>query len=611
MRLRLFTVGSEAAQHVFGPEGGIFGRSLKCDWVLPDPERILSSVHGRIFFENNRFMLVDESTNGIFVGDRTEPLGRGNAIVLASGATFRAGRLVIQTELLAAEVKPGPNYPASVPAAAMTSTPQGAEQALREREVWGDLWGKNSQDPLAYLDATSGPVSGQSPMPAGRAPIAAPSSLPVSARPVPQYQDPLTMLAGQSFAVPPVMPPAPAGLSAVGTSAAAVMPATVIPAAAIPPAISIPSGFAPQPVAAPPTPAAQPAKLIPDDFDPLSMILTPRGATAPASSFPAAPPVPTMPQPAPMPSATPVAAPAARPPLAPDLMADLTRLDDHQVAAPDPRNGTADPLDAMEAMKARRAERKTRLLEKTGGATVPPLPGMPATPATVAAPPPAATPPMPIADPAPASPAVAHPAFSQEAARALFRGMGFSDAAVPAGREAAVLGEVGEMVRAMSDGLVSLLAARKMLKSEFRMDETQVQPEENNPFKHFKMAELALDELFITRSGGFQAPAEAAASALDDVKGHVMLTMAAMQRAIRLLVERLDPKLIAREEEEGSARIRGLGARKGKWEIYSELHQRLSGNLDGMTRQIIGEAFAQVQEEQARRTASQFRESKK
>ncbi|MNL48080.1 hypothetical protein D3C87_1709090 [compost metagenome] len=143
------------------------------------------------------------------------------------------------------------------------------------------------------------------------------------------------------------------------------------------------------------------------------------------------------------------------------------------------------------------------------------------------------------------------------------------------------------------------------------MDETQVQPEENNPFKHFKIAELALDELFLTRSGGFQAPAEAAGSAFEDVKQHVMLTMSAMQRAVRLLMERLGPENTAREDEGGSLRIRGLGAGKGKWESYVETHSRMSGNIDAVTRQIIAEAFAQVQEEQARRVASQYWESKK
>ncbi|MBR0558412.1 type VI secretion system-associated FHA domain protein TagH [Ciceribacter sp. L1K23] len=576
MRLHLSTIGGDATSHVFGPEGGVFGRSPKCDWVLPDPERILSSVHGRILFDTNRFILVDESTNGIFLGDRSEPLGRGNTIVLASGVTFRAARLIISAELLAADVKHTMSYPISF-SAPMTSTPQGAEQALREREVWGDLLGRNSQDPLAYLDGASGPA----PMSATMGPLTAPPATPIAPMPIsmprgmPQISDPLPTPELRDVALP------------VET----------------------------------PAPSARPAKLIPDDFDPLSMIVGPRGGPTSPSSFAASPAVAAEQRPLPTPSPAaaliPVEIPSTRQPLAPELMADLARLDDHQVVTPEARGGTADPLDAVEAMRARRVERKSRLIEKSAVAGLPPLPG------TSAAPSMASTPPTPPAFPstatnpassAPASPyvaAIATEANSQEAAKALFRGMGFPDAVIPAGREMAVLHEVGEMVRAMSEGLVSLLAARKMLKSEFRMDETQVQPEENNPFKHFKIAELALDELFVTRSGGFQAPAEAAASALDDVKGHVMLTMAAMQHAIRLIVERLDPKLIAREEDEGAARLRGLGARKGKWEIYSELHQRLSGNLEGMTRQIISTAFAKVQEDQARRSASQFRESNK
>lgn len=616
MRLRLFTVGAtDATQHVFGPQGGIFGRSLKCDWVLPDPERILSSVHGRVVFENNKFMLIDESTNGIFVAGRSEPLGRGNSIVLTPGTRFSAARLVVEAELLPAEaghaappVAVTASYPPSLPLAA-PDAPRNAEHALREREVWGDLWGRNSQDPLSYLDTPAGDIaSGQVPGQPNMPSVAAP---PV---PAPNVLPPLAM-PPQTASVPADNPAFPIGDPFAAPFHAA-MPA--------PP--SLPVGHVPltvePPVAMPVPPAG---KLIPDDFDPLSLIAAPRASRMPAPSLPV---VPSLSAVQPLPIAQPGALPSIptpRPPLSPDLMADLAQIDDHRVAVSGAHAGPTDPLDAAGAMRARREERKARLLEKAGRAALPPIPGMPV-PAGAAIPTAAPFPAEPMPSPAqPAAPlsgamAAMLPAnaipsgslnASQDAVRTLFRGMGFPEAEIPPGGEAAVMQEVGEMVRALSEGLVMLLGARRMVKSEFRMDETQIQPEENNPFKHFKMAELALDELFLTRSGGFQAPAPAAAAAFDDVKAHVMLTMAAMQRAIRLLVERLDPKLIAREEEEGAARIRGLGTRKSKWEIYSELHQRLSGNLDGVTRQIIGEAFAQVQEEQARRMASQFRESKK
>ena len=102
--LRLSLVGSgRPGSHVFGAEGGAFGRSQKCEWVLPDDERILSSVHGRLICKNGEFLLVDESTNGIFVNGLPEPLGRGNSIVLSNGTRFSAGRYTIEAHLVRAE----------------------------------------------------------------------------------------------------------------------------------------------------------------------------------------------------------------------------------------------------------------------------------------------------------------------------------------------------------------------------------------------------------------------------------------------------------------------------------------------------------------------------
>ena len=143
------------------------------------------------------------------------------------------------------------------------------------------------------------------------------------------------------------------------------------------------------------------------------------------------------------------------------------------------------------------------------------------------------------------------------------------------------------------------------------MDETQVQPEDNNPFKFFRVAELALDELFLTRKGGYQEPAEAAKSAFEDLEQHTVLTMSAMQRAIRLIFERLSPNAMTGEaEEQGGLRIRGLGARKGKIETFTENYERMNRNIDGVARQVIAEAFAQVLEEHARQRAKERWEKK-
>ena len=70
---------------------GVIGRSAKCDWVLQDPERFLSSRHCEIKYTGNAYFLIDQSTNGTFVNGAQEPLGRGTKVQLNDGDSFDVG----------------------------------------------------------------------------------------------------------------------------------------------------------------------------------------------------------------------------------------------------------------------------------------------------------------------------------------------------------------------------------------------------------------------------------------------------------------------------------------------------------------------------------------
>ena len=253
-------------------------------------------------------------------------------------------------------------------------------------------------------------------------------------------------------------------------------------------------------------------------------------------------------------------------------MADIVEL-----GGPKEASGETDradgKFDTLEAMKARREQRKAALLEKTKPGIDMPLPIPQSTAVQRTTPQP-----QPSKRDTPVAGQVTGGGGAQAGAAGaaldvLFEGMGFPQPDLPADHEG-LLHEIGGLVREMAAGLVLLLSARKLVKSEFRMDETQIQPKENNPFKFFQVAELALDELFLTRSGGYQLPADAARSAFKDIEQHTLLTMSAMQRAIRLLFERLAPDAMGETGDEGGLRIRGLGARKGKWETYVETHTK-------------------------------------
>ena len=80
---------------VFGAGGGTIGRSADNDWVLPDPLRYVSAHHARIRFQNGQYYIDDLSTNGVYVNDDTQPLGKHNTYRLRHGDVLRLGEYQI------------------------------------------------------------------------------------------------------------------------------------------------------------------------------------------------------------------------------------------------------------------------------------------------------------------------------------------------------------------------------------------------------------------------------------------------------------------------------------------------------------------------------------
>jgi len=108
---------------VFAVDGGTIGRSADNDWVLPDPLRYVSAHHARVQFKNGRFVLLDLSTNGVFVNDETEPVSRKNAdgYVLRNGDVVRIGDYQVVVALDAETEQPRAEAGASGASAVPTS----------------------------------------------------------------------------------------------------------------------------------------------------------------------------------------------------------------------------------------------------------------------------------------------------------------------------------------------------------------------------------------------------------------------------------------------------------------------------------------------------------
>jgi len=80
----------------FGEQGGTLGRGDANTWVLNDPDRYLSSIHCEINYLSGQYELVDLSTNGTFINNLSEPIGRGNRRKLKDGDVFDLGDYVFK-----------------------------------------------------------------------------------------------------------------------------------------------------------------------------------------------------------------------------------------------------------------------------------------------------------------------------------------------------------------------------------------------------------------------------------------------------------------------------------------------------------------------------------
>jgi type VI secretion system protein len=86
-------------QKVFDEKGGTIGRAENNDWVLHDPERIVSNHHAAIYFKNGEWYLADTSANGVFVNHAHESVGGDAPVRLNDGDSLRMGNYDVELRI--------------------------------------------------------------------------------------------------------------------------------------------------------------------------------------------------------------------------------------------------------------------------------------------------------------------------------------------------------------------------------------------------------------------------------------------------------------------------------------------------------------------------------
>ncbi len=592
--------------------GGEFhvGRGPDVDWVLPDHDRLLSKRHFAVAFRGGAWQVADTSTNGTFLNAEPDPIGRGAARSLRDGDRLRLGAYEIEVRLV------------DQPSQAMG---QGMSQPRARGGDNGFGGGGSSQSPF------SDPFSEDllAPSPAARRPFDEPAyrdlNVPPTNAQLPHDFDPLAPDHDDSAFESDFRGPVQSDHSS-SMEDAMIAPVAgytspreggIIPADDLLPDDwdkDLLEGITPPaPPASPPPPGLAPPGLAPPGLAPPG--LAPSRPVAPT----AAPPRPARPDPAPSQFATPppfvtppppiedldfldqpdpIAVPERPPqtppivpvPMPPPVAAPVVRHRAPRPAAPPPVPlPEADPFSDLVQPPAREAR-----------------PGPP--PVPVASPPPISSGPSPFDEPTdPQQPEPAAPARPAGtpivAARATDDG-GLLEAFLKGARlsgatpsdPAAMMTALGKAFRATVSGVRATLIARATIKSEFRIDQTMIQARGNNPLKFSADDDDALTALLGVGRRIEMAPATAIEDSLRDIRMHEVAVMAAMQVAIRAMLDELGPdKIRARSDQGGMAMI--PAQRKARaWDAFEAQHAAVVAALSDDFDSIFGKAFVRAYE---------------
>ncbi|MFJ2678075.1 type VI secretion system-associated FHA domain protein TagH [Pseudomonas sivasensis] len=217
----------------------------------------------------------------------------------------------------------------------------------------------------------------------------------------------------------------------------------------------------------------------------------------------------------------------------------------------------------------------------------PPPPSAPIIP-----PPPVVEPMLPVAD-----------SQQPDLLQAFLRGAGLDQLRLDKAQAEAQMESIGRSYRLMVEGLIDVLRARASLKGEFRMQQTMIQPAENNPLKFAPNAEEAL--LLLLRHGNqaFMAPDLAVRDSFDDLRAHQLAVMAGVEAAIKHLLTRFEPgQLEERMGKPGGLSSIFNGSRQAQyWQQFTELYSNISREAQEDFQDLFGREFSRAYEEHSAR----------
>ncbi|WP_161787498.1 type VI secretion system-associated FHA domain protein TagH [Endozoicomonas numazuensis] len=531
----------------FSMAGGSIGRSDSNNWVLPDIERIVSSTHAQIVFQDNLYFLMDQSTNGTFLNGSDKAIGNGQQIQLNDGDVVSMGHYQLKAVLkvkrkdlpdglesvdfLDTSDKTTIGSLADMPASPAQESPAFDEwlDAPQTSQAQQNNWGtvdtslgnvdiqSQSLDPLAASSSTTDDFFSTSSSEASVDPLAAFSSQPSSIDPWASVDSGQNKDWWQDNSQPDNTP--------------AIQQSIQTPRPAKQATIQEP---VPQPVTmsdvsldqllSEPEPLAQQTPA----FQPEPQMATPQ-ENALFDQFLAEPAIPDIQQP-----------PAAQPEL-------MVQPAEH-------------------------------------GFTEPPTQNRPPVQAQVSP----SIEPVRIPDSQPVQQAPS--STSQQLAQKLGVEVKTQSDLERIDQEAALL------IKETASRLMDLLRARSTVKNELRVERTMIESQDNNPLKFSATVEDALNMMFGRNSNAFMSPSAAIKDSFDNISDHQIAVLVGMRTAYDAMFAQFSPDKLSSLFERMNGKGLSMNRKAKNWETFQKWFSDLQSDPETTYNRIFGEVFAEAYE---------------
>ena len=182
-------------------------------------------------------------------------------------------------------------------------------------------------------------------------------------------------------------------------------------------------------------------------------------------------------------------------------------------------------------------------------------------------------------------------------------GLGISrDELHPPVNSAKIMLTAGIVLREFVEGTISLLASRATLKKAFRLDQTAVLPQHNNPMKFSDNTNDLIKQLLVGQKGEYLDARDAVREANRDLVNHQNAFLDAISSAFVEFADRFDPEELQDEFDRSMKTKLFRFLNKAKyWDLYCDLYPIMTEKGGGKFPQIFGDEFVKAHEREVSR----------